>query len=78
MALANPDMFPAFRSGDTSTLPSTGSDHTPILIYLHPPSPDMDKPRPRWQEAHWPALTDNRKEWRVPPPRETPSSNPLD
>ena len=30
LAFANPDIFPAFRSGDASSLPSTGSDHAPI------------------------------------------------
>ena len=34
MAFATRHIFPAFPSWDTSTLPSTGSDHTPILISL--------------------------------------------
>jgi len=50
-ALANPHMFPAFRAWDASSLPSTGSDHAPILISLPPSSPYNDKPRPRWQEV---------------------------
>jgi len=58
LAFANPQMFPAFRSWDASSLPSTGSDHTPIMITLRPPSPYNDKPRPRWEEADWPSLTD--------------------
>jgi len=60
--------FSAFRSWDSSTLPSTGSDHTPILISLRNPSPHNDEPRPRWQEVDWPSLTDKLKDWQVPPP----------
>jgi len=71
-------MFPAFRSWDASSLPSTGSDYTPIMITRRPPSPYNDKPWPRWEEADWPSLTDKLKDWRVPPPPETPSPNQLD
>jgi len=77
LAFANPHMFPAFRSWDASSLPSTGSDHAPIMITLRPPSPYNDKPRPRWEEADWPSLTDKLKNWLVPPPPETPSPNQL-
>jgi len=34
LAFANPLMFPAFRQWDVTSLPSTGSDHVPILISL--------------------------------------------
>ena len=44
LAFANPHMSPAFVEWDTTTLPSTGSDHVPILITLAPPT---DKPLPR-------------------------------
>jgi len=71
-------MFPAFHSCDASTLPSTGSDHAPILISIRPPSPQHDKPRPRWQEADWPGLTNRLKNWLIPPLPETPSPNQLD
>jgi len=47
LPFANPQILSAFRSWDASTLPSTGSDHAPILISLRPPSPHNDKPRPR-------------------------------
>jgi len=36
LAFANPHMFPAFRSWDASSLPSTGSDHAPTNY--HAPS----------------------------------------
>jgi len=78
LAFANPRMFPAFRSWDASSLPSSGSDHAPVLISLRPPSPHNDKPRPRWQEADWPGLTDRLKNWQVPPPPNAPSPNQLD
>jgi len=38
LAFANPHMFLPFRSWDASSRPSTGSDHAPILISIHPPS----------------------------------------
>jgi len=77
LAFANPQMFPAFRFWDASSLPSTGSDHTPIIVTLRPPAPYNDKPRPRWEEADWPGLTDKLKNWLVPSPPETPSPNQL-
>ena len=78
LPFANPHMFPAFRSWDASSLPSTGSDHAPITISLRPPTPHNDKPGPRWQEADWPGLTDRLKKWQVPPPPDAPSPNQLD
>ena len=77
LAFANPYMTAAFRSWDTS-LPSTGSDHAPILITIRPPTPHNDKPRPRWQKANWPELTDKLKNCLVPPPPVTPSPRQLD
>jgi len=68
LAFANPHMFSAFRSLDTSSLPSTGSDHAPIVIALRPPTPHNNKPRPRWQEADWLGLADRLKNWLTPPP----------
>jgi len=47
------------------------------MITLRPPSPDNDKPRPRWEEADWPGLTDKLKNWLVPPLPETGSPNQL-
>jgi len=78
LAFANPHMFPAFRSGDASSLPSTGSDHAPIIVTLGPPTPHNDKPRPRWQEAEWPGLTERLKNWPIPPHAKTPSPAQLD
>jgi len=78
LAFANPRIFPAFRSWDASILPSTGSDHAPILISLRPPSSHNDKPRPRWQDTDWLGLTDRLKNWLIPPPPDAPSPNQLD
>ena len=57
LAFANPHMFHSFRSWDASSLPSTGSDHTPVLISIRPSSHHNDRARPRWEEADWPGLT---------------------
>jgi len=73
-----PAHVPAFRSWDASLLPSTGSDHGPIYIALRPPTPHNDKPRPRWQEADCPGLTDRLKNWQIAPPPDPPSPNQLD
>jgi len=78
LGFVNPHMFPTFRSWDASSLTSTGSDHAPVLISLRPPSPHNDKPRPRWQEADWPGLTERLKNWQIPPPPGAPSPNQLD
>ena len=48
LAFANPLMSPAFAAWNTTSLPSTGSDHVPILITLPPPT-DKSVPRiPCW------------------------------
>jgi len=78
LAFTNLVMFSAFRSWDTSSLPSTGSDQAPIAITQRPPTPYNDKPRPRWQEADRPGLTDKLENWLIPPPPDTPSPSQLD
>jgi len=78
LAFANPHILSAFRSWNSSSLPSTGSDHSPILISLRSPSPHNHKPSPRWQEVHWPSRNDKLKGWQVPPPPDAPSPNQLD
>jgi len=77
LALANPQFVSAYRPWDASSLPSTGSDHTPILISLSPSSPYNDQPRPRWQDADWPSVTEKLKNWLVPPPPDATSPNQL-
>jgi len=72
LAFANPHIFPAFHSWYASSLPSTGSDHAPIVISLGPPTPHRDKHRPRWQEADWPGLMERIKNGLIPPPSRPP------
>ena len=49
LSFANPYSFPAFRSWDATPLPSTGSDHVPILLtlILAPPGSQSDAPSTR-------------------------------
>ena len=51
LAYTNPLMRPAFRSWDSTTLPSTGSDHVPILINLAAPTDERAPPQPMWDKA---------------------------
>ena len=46
LAFANPLIRPAFQSWDATTLPSTGSDHVPILIHLAAPTDARPPPDP--------------------------------
>jgi len=78
LAFTNPDIFSAFDSCDASSFPVTGSDHAPMIITQRPPTPYHERPRPRWQDADWPSLTDRLNNWLVPAPPETPSPNQLD
>ena len=61
LAFANPLIRPAFRSWDATTLPSTGSDHLPILIQLTAPTNERAPPRPMWDKADWEHLEDSIK-----------------
>ena len=47
LAFANPFIRPAFQSWDATVLPSTGSDHVPILIHLAAPTDARPPPDPR-------------------------------
>ena len=72
-AFANPLMAPAFEKWDTTSLPSTGSDHVPILITLTPPT---DKPLPRtpcWDLANWESLGPRLQSFCIPPAPANPS-----
>ena len=78
LAFSNPLMSPAFEAWDTSSLPSTGSDHVPILITLAPPD---DKPKPRtlcWELTDWKALRPHLEAYCTPPPPLRPSPAQLD
>ena len=78
LAFANPLIRPAFQSWDATTLPSTGSDHIPILIHLTAPTDARAPPRPMWDKADWECLEDPIKNLIIPPPPPTPSPDQLD
>ena len=78
LAFANPLMFPAFRSWDATSLPSTGSDHVPIVIKLASPSQNPPPPRPKWDETDWPSLEALLRFFTVSPPPFNPSPRQLD
>ena len=78
LAFANPHMSAAFEGWDTTTLPSTGSDHVPILITLAPPT---EKPLPRttcWDLSNWESLGPRLQAFCVPPAPSHPSPPQLD
>ena len=78
LAFANPLMSPAFVEWDATTLPSTGSDHVPILITLAPPT---EKPLPRtpcWDLANWESLGPRLQSFFVPPAPPHPSPQQLE
>ena len=71
-------MHPAFSSWDASSLPSTGSDHVPIVIRISPPSDSLPPPRPRWVDTDWPSLDEPLRLYQVPPVPSNPSPQQLD
>ena len=78
LAFANPLMSPAFVAWDTTSLPSTGSDHVPILITL---APRTSKPVPRvpcWDMTDWEKLRPRLQTFCTPPAPAHPSPAQLD
>ena len=55
-SFANPHIRPALLSSEATSLPSTGSDHVPILIPLAAPTKERAPPRPMWDKADWETL----------------------
>ena len=78
LAFANPLIRPAFQSWDATTLPSTASDHVPILIHLAAQTDARAPPRPMWDKADRECLEGPLKNLRVPPPPPSPSPDQLD
>ena len=78
LAFANPFLRLAFRSWDATTVPSTGSDHLPILIDLVVPTDERAPPRPMWNKANWVHLEGSVKDLRIPPAPPSPSPDQLD
>ena len=71
-------MFPALKSWDATSLPSTGSDHVPIVIMLASPLQAPLAPRPKWDETDWLSLEAPLRSFVVPPPPTNPSPPQLD
>ena len=67
-----------FRSWDATSLPSTGSDHVPILIHLPAPTDERAPPRPMWDKADWEHLEDSIKGLHIPSAPLSPSPDQLD
>ena len=78
LAFANPLICPAFISWDSTTLPSTGSDHLPILIHLAAPSDERAPPRPMWDKANWDDLEKPIKDLHSTPAPTSLSPDQLD
>ena len=78
LAFANPLIHPAFRSWDAATLPSTGSDHVPILIHLTAPTNERAPLRPMWDKAEWECLEGPIRSLQIPPALLSPSQDQLD
>ena len=78
LAFANPLIRPAFRSWDATTLPSTGSDHVPIIIHLATPTDERAPPRPMWDKTSWEHLEGSINSLRIPPAPLSPSPDQLD
>ena len=72
VAFANPLIRPAFQSWDATTLPTTGSDHVPILILFSTPTDAHAPPRPMWDKADSESLKDPIRDLSIPPPRFPP------
>ena len=78
LTLANPLIRPAVESWDAMTLPSTGSDHVPILIHLAAPTDERAPPRPMWDKADWERLEKPIKNLCIPPSPPFPSPDQPD
>ena len=74
LAFASPALVPFFQEWATD-LPSTGSDHVPILIRLAHP---IGCPPPlalNWVRTDWPNLEPQLKETNIPPPPALPTKH---
>ena len=56
LSFSNPLMSTAFVAWDTTSRPSTGSDHVPILITLAPPTDKSMHSVPCWDLTNWDTL----------------------
>ena len=67
LAFANSPLFPAFSAWDTP-LPSTGSDHVPVMITFSSPKFRPPPPSPNWTKTDWEAILPQLPSLVPPPP----------
>ena len=76
LSFANTELAPFFTSWLTH-LPSTGSDHIPIMLALSAPLLHMATASPNWQKADWTALTPALQQVIIPAPPPCPTKASL-
>jgi len=67
LAFACPLLMP-YVSEWSNPLPSTGSDHIPILLRVDAPLFSAPLPKPNWALTDWPRVDEALKSIQVPPP----------
>jgi len=77
LAFACPLLAPYFSEW-SDPLPSTGSDHIPILLRFEAPLFRAPPPSPNWALTDWPALEASLKDTTIPPPPPLPTTRSLD
>jgi len=77
LAFTCPRLSPYF-SESSDPLPSTGSDHIPILLRFEAPLFRAPPPAPHWALTEWPALDSSLKSTSIPPAPPLPTSKSLD
>ena len=76
LAFACPLVAP-YPSEWSDPLPSTGSDHIPILLPFDAPLFRAPPPKPNWGMTDWPQVDKALKSIKIPPPPPLPTSHAL-
>jgi len=77
LAFACPLLAPYFSEW-SDPLPSTGSDHVPILLHFEAPLFRAPPPSPNWALSDWTAIEDSLKATVIAPPPPIPTTRSLD
>jgi len=77
LAFACPLLAPFFTEW-SDPLPSTGSDHIPILLRFEAPLFRAPPPTPNWALTDWATLETSLKSMVIPPPPPLPTTRTLD
>jgi len=77
LAFACPLLAPYFTEW-SDPLPSTGSDHIPILLRFEAPLFRTPPPSPNWALTDWPALESSLKSTRISPAPPIPTTHSMD